>query len=681
MKADVEWLKDYITIRPPVESVAERLTLAGLEVKHIDLKAAHPTFEIEITSNRPDWLSHIGVAREIAAVDNLSLKLPEIDQEESRKMAPGWKVGIKDFDGCPYYTGVLIEGIEMAETPDFMRDRLTACGIRCINLIVDITNYVLLETGQPLHAFDADLCKDKQIEARRARQGEKMKAIDGRVLELSGEDLVIADSQNAVALAGIMGGADTEVSPRTRNIFLESAYFQPATVRRSSRKLGIASDSSYRFERKVDPSGIDFARRRALHLIKQYAKPRFVSAVLRAGSLPHIPQPKIHLSAAYIKKVLGAEIKPHAIASVLTRLGLDVKPKLKDSWEVQVPSFRPDLKEEIDLIEEIARIYGYENIPATLPSIVPAAFEPALVNRLETRFARYLASTGFYETVTFSLISSKGLSEELVRKSPSLVNPMHSELRLLRPTLIPSLLNVVKTNFYHGAETVRLFEIANVYHRGAQEKKPLEKRTLCLAIAGLEHAKNWLDAGRECNFYDLKGIVEVLGELADVRQPAFHEARHDLMEEGSCTEMTAEGVALGAIGKIKASLLKEMDIDKDVFCAEIDLTELQSHVRAQREYKSPAKYPPIVRDLSAVISEQTKVDEIIREIKELGVELVKDVSVFDVFRGGRIPPGQRSISFRITYQAEDRTLLSEEIQNLHSRIGQSVVSKFQATFQ
>jgi len=683
MKVDVEWLKDLVTMRPPAEDVADRLTMAGLEVKHVSHDhPGHTVFDIEITSNRPDWLSHIGVAREIAAVENSNLKLPEIDQEDSRKLPPGWKVSIKDNEACPYYTGVLIEGIEHNETPDVIKNRLRACGLRSINLIVDITNYVLMETGQPLHAFDADMIRDKEIQIRHARAGESLKAIDGTRLELQTEDLVIADSSNAVALAGIMGGLDSEVTSRTRNIFLESAYFQPSGVRRSSRRLSLASESSYRFERKVDPSGVDFARKRALFLIRQYAKPRFMSTVLKAGTLPGNTALKIHLSSADIKRVLGTDIKTHTVTSILGRLGLEVKPKLKDGWEVTVPTFRFDLKEPIDLIEEVARIYGYNEIPSTLPEMIPIPYDPQPLAKMEKKAADFLSSSGFFESVTFSLVSERGLPVDILTRTPSLVNPMHADLKWLRPTLITSLLNVVKTNYFHGAESIRFFEIANVYKKIENEKKPKETRTLTLVLSGAYREKNWLDASRAVSFYDAKGVLETLSEVIGIKNLSFR-PRHDaFLANGSAAEVNdGEGRSFGIIGAINQALLKDWDIEQEVFCAEIDLSTAQGFVKEVHEYKSIAKYPSIKRDLSAVLPENIKAAEVVNEIKSLGGLLVTQVEIFDIFTGGRIPPGSKSISFRITYQASDRTLISEEIQDLHSIIGKAVVDKFQASFQ
>ena len=312
MKVSTNWLKDFVTLAPPLENIADRLTMAGLEVKKIELSPdkKDTIFEIEITTNRPDWLSHIGVAREIAAVQNTGLKLPPIDKVLNRPMPKGWNILLKEQEGCPYYTGVYMEGITHHSTPDFIKERLASCAVRSMGVIVDITNYVLLETGQPLHAFDADLLSGQEIQIRKARPSETFTTIGGAALKLEPHDLVISDRDKAVALAGIMGGKDSEVNSRTRNIFLESAYFHPRWVRQTSRRHATASESSYRFERRIDAEGVDFARDRAVALIEKYAAPRFVSAVIRAGRKPELAVTRVRLSSLEVEKRMGVKMKP-----------------------------------------------------------------------------------------------------------------------------------------------------------------------------------------------------------------------------------------------------------------------------------------------------------------------------------------------------------------------------------
>ena len=683
MKTSVNWLKDFIKIPPPVERIADRLTMAGLEVKKLEPlpKLKDTLFEVEITTNRPDWLSHWGVAREIAAIENLSLKPPDIDKTTNRPMPPGWKIIMKDLEAGPYYTGVLIEGIEWNETPDEMKARLEAVGLRSINLIVDITNYVLLETGQPLHAFDADLLHGKEIQVRRAKAGEKMTSISETVLELQSKDLVIADSERAVALAGVMGGKDTEVTPKTRNIFLESAFFQPRCVRQTSRRLGLVSESSYRFERRVDPEGVDYGRDRAVHLIKQFAKPRFISAVLKAGDKPLPPKGRIHLRASEIENNLGVKIKSHQISSILTRLGFEAKQDAAESWNVKVPSFRADVTQPVDLIEEVARLYGYETIEETLPERAPISLheEPRL--KLQERSRGFFAGAGLFETVTFSLISGAGLDPEKdLKEAVRVVNPQNKELVWMRPVLLPSLLEVVRRNFHLGARGVPIFEIANVYTRPQKEKHPEEERALGIALSGRLCETSWLDAERDATFYDLKGLVEKYLESLGVVF-TFESLHRSYFREGHAETVLIGTKTVGFLGEVQGVLCRQAGLEKEVHFAQLFLGKILPHVAWIKPLAPLPRFPPIERDLAMVVAESVKAGEVERMLRESGQGLIRKIEIFDLFRGGRIPKGCKNLAFRLTYQALDRTLVSEEIQKLHTELAEKIAKKFQASFQ
>ncbi len=662
MKVLTQWLRDFVTLKPPLENIADRLTMAGLEVKKMEPAAGKEMiFEVEITTNRPDWLSHVGVAREIAAVENLSFKLPEIDKTLNRPMPKGWKVELKEQEGCPYYTGVYIEGInQQAQTPDFIKERLAACGVRSISLIVDITNYVLLETGQPLHAFDADLINGQEIQVRKAKAGEIFAAIDGSEHKLDVNDLVIADAQRSVALAGIMGGKDSEVTARTRNIFLESAFFHPRWVRQSSRKHALASDSSYRFERRVDPEGVDFGRDRAIALIVKYAAPRFVSAVIKAGRKPTLAVTKIHLSALDVEKRLGVQIKASEIHSAMTRLGLEVKQENPGSWTVAIPSFRADLTQPIDLIEEIARIYGFENIAENFPSrpLAVAAANPLV--ETEDKIRNFLAGAGFYETVTFSLVAETGLDPEVLKNSVKVHNPLNKDLVWMRPSLLSSLLAVVQKNQSVGTDTVPIFEIANIYRKNG--KQPEEEKVLGVVWTGKKNQKSWMDAERPVEFYDLQGMVL------------------EVLAAAGCDPEDSSKV-IKSLGQVPAQIAKLWDIETKVYYAEISVSKILKHLKKSAGFKGLPKYPAIVRDLAVVVSDETKSGPIEKEIHSLGQGLIREVELFDLFRGGRIPKGFKNLAYRVTYQSAEKTLLSEEIQKLHTAIADSIVKKFQAAFQ
>lgn len=684
MKLSVDWLKEYVTIKPPHEKVAENLTMAGLEVKKIEhiSEFQDTVFEVEITSNRPDWLSHLGVAREIAAVENLSLKKFVVSTPVKRPPAIGWKLSLKETEACPYYTGVYLEGLNCCETPEWMRRRLLACGVRPVHLIVDITNYVMFEVGQPLHAFDADLIKGQEIVIRRARELEKFQTISDRVLELAKNDLVIADKDGAIALAGVMGGKLSEINPRTKNVFLESAFFTPKWVRQSAKRYEMASDSSYRFERRVDPGMVDLARERAVDLLVQLAKPRHVSGVLRAGSMPAVSRAKIRLSSLEIERKLGTPIKSHIVTSVLKRLGFDYSAEGSERWSVTVPSFRPDVSKPVDLIEEIARVYGYDKIPETLPALSPSLSGDNPFYRIASEARSFFSGAGFYETVNFSLISDKGLDlNRDLKNAVKIHNPQNADLVWMRPSLLPGLLGTLRTNHDHGRLVFPFFEIANCYSQKESGGQPKESLTAGVLLAGKWHEKNWRDSEREVLYADLKGVVLEWLERAGVGDVSFISGDHASFQTGRCEKVVVGGKTAGYLGEVGLSYTQSWGIDIPVFFAEIQLSSLRDSEVAARLYAEPIKFPASDRDLSIVVSEDVASRQVEEDIFSLGGAWVQRVLLFDLFRGGRVPKGYKNLAYRITYQSKDRTLVSSEVQELHDRVAKSISDKYHATFQ
>ena len=682
MKISTNWLKEFVTLSPPLEALADRLTLAGLEVKRIE---THPglrdtVFEVEVTTNRPDWLSHLGVAREIRAVENTGLKLPPAQNPGHRSMPAGWRLELKEAGGCPYYTACLIEGVGHRETPEWMRNRLHACGLRSVNLVVDITNFVLLEIGQPLHAFDADLVRGKEIQIRRAKPGEKFVALNGVNYELQAEDLVIADRERATALAGVMGGRETEVNERTRNILLESAFFTPQWVRKTALRHGLTSESSYRFERRVDPEGVDLGRERALWLFRELTGARLVSAVLKAGRKPTLEKSRIHLSLEQVKKILGVDLKPHQVHSVFIRLGLEAKNESPETWVVGIPSHRPDLERPVDLIEEVARIVGYEKIPETLPRRSPIEIPFHPLRALEERSRDFLAGAGLFETATFSLVNPKHFTATGFDpgESVKIHNPIHQELTLLRPSFVVSFLEALSRNERSGERSVSIFEIAHLYRRKSKGASPVEEKVLGILLAG-EPDRGWGDAKRPFNFFDLKGLLETYFEFLGIHPFTFEPERSPFLAPTALIRI--EGEAIGFLGEIMAPLRGEWDLGSKSFFSEISLEKLVRHLPNEKKFKEIPRYPVIERDLSLVIDEGVGAREIMDEIERLAEGLIRDVKLFDLFRGGRIPSGKKNLAFRLTYQSREKTLLSEEIQPLHEEIAFQLAKKFQADFQ
>ncbi|MBI4395211.1 MAG: phenylalanine--tRNA ligase subunit beta [Candidatus Omnitrophica bacterium] len=662
MKISFNWLKDYVRVKGSAESLSDLLTMAGLNVEKSERVKNDTVLEIEVTTNRPDWLSHIGVAREIHAVSGSRLVLPSIQRKAHGKTEKTFPISIPHPEFCPYYSAVLLEDVKSGEAPDFMKARLEACGIRSINLIVDITNYVLLECGQPLHAFDADRLHGNKISARRARTGEKIAAIDGKIYELVSDDIVIADARGPIAIGGVMGGKESEVSESTQNVLLESAYFAPSRIRQTARRLGLGSESSYRFERKVDPLGVDWARERAVDLIAKYALVGRISSVFKAGK-PPLKSISISLETSEVKRILGVEIPQSKIKSDLSRLGLRVSGKGK-KWMVHVPSSRSDLTQPIDLIEEVARLYGYDRIPETLPIVKPIEprIEPLL--DLEEKVRNFCVGFGFFEAVSFSLVEpvpfdQLGLySNERVK----LINPQNKELNLMRPSLLSGLIQAVRRNLYVGETDVRLFEIGNRYLEMGT-RLPKEERLLSLVISG-EGRLHWLEKRRPANFYDLKGCVEEFLNQLGIHSWEEHPA-NSIFQAGEGISLTLKGEVLGSYGTISDRARKVYDLEKPAFYAELSLEKILPCIQPRGLTREIPKFPASPRDLTVIVNENVKAEAIIDQIRKRVHDLTTKIEIFDFFKGGPIPKGKKSLSFRIFYQAKDRTLQNEEVNALH----------------
>ncbi|MBI4387630.1 MAG: phenylalanine--tRNA ligase subunit beta [Candidatus Omnitrophica bacterium] len=680
MKLSWNWLKDYVIVKKSPEEIAERLTMTGLEVKRVEKIGRDFLLETEVTSNRPDLLSHIGVAREIAAVCGASFHLPS--SWKSAFLATTTqtlKVKVLDPNLCPYYSGVIVEGIQMTKTPDWMVERLELCGIRSIHFLVDVTNYVLLEWGQPLHAFDFDKLHGNVIMARRAKKDEKLIAIDGNLYELKENDTVISDEEGALALGGVMGGKSSEVSESTRNILLESAYFVPAAIRQTAKRLKLGSESSYRFERGVDPSGVACARDRALDLITHSTKIECVGKTLEAGKLP-VQKCKVLLHFEQINKTLGqTKISIKQAQSILDRLKLKTRIQGKGLLS-EIPSFRFDVSKPEDLIEEIARVYGYDKIQESLPTIQPSEPTKNSLLALSDQIQDECVVVGLREVVTFSLVnptSFDALNEER-GKWVQVENPRNQNLTLMRPSLIANFLEVVKLNFGSGFKSLGIFEVANCYFETG-DLLPGEERVLAVALVG-DKPSNHLERKRSYEFEDMKGIFTNLVVKSKKVSPDFFPVGKAPLafEPGFVIEVRAHGVSLGWIGLVRPSITQKMRIEPPVFFGEVSLTKLDRISEKPVVYREISRFPIVERDLALIVSEEVKVGDLIQEINVLGRGLVRAIELFDLYRGSKLPQHRKSVAFHIRYQSEKRTLEAKEVDELHFSIVNILNQKFKA---
>ena len=651
MKISYNWLKEYVNFYLSPHELADKLTNVGLVVADIQTVDDDFCLEVEVTSNRPDCLGIIGIGREVVALGGGCLHLPETSVESvNKEISKFVNVLVDDPILCPSYTARVVQHITVEPSPEWMQKRLKCIGLRPVNNIVDITNYVMTETGQPLHAFDLDKLSDKKIIVRKAMSGEEIVAINGARRALFHDMLVIADSKRPIAIAGVMGGKETEVSDSTRNILLECAQFEPRQVRRTSKALGITSDSSYRFERGIDPEGIDYASRRVASLIKEYGGGEVASGVIdiRSG---RCETKKITLRMERLHKVLGIEIKRDIASDILKRLQFNIlneetgfKP-VSTFVDVEVPSFRGDVYREIDLIEEVARIYGYNHIPTKTSISVRGSIKSKYEN-VEDCIRQYLIGLGYYEVKTFSIVDTSPLQSVNLwsdRGGIDIVNPLRQEESRLRTCLLPSLIDAKRYNVNHGIEQVRMFEVAKVYLAG--DKLPLEKT--CLSILA------------DTDFLTLKGIVQSsllnLGIFSRCEWSVFSEPR--LFVDERAARIQLGDMTIGYIGEAS----KELGFKTSPCMVELDMDLLVESSNVNKKYNALSQYPHVLRDLAIIVDEEVTWSSIEKCIMDTQALHLKGNNFFDIYRGKQIPAGKKSIAFNLCFQATDRTLKGEEV--------------------
>jgi len=677
MKLPFSWLKKYIDVKIAPQKLAQMLTSAGLEVTEIIKKGGEQVFEIEVTSNRPDLLSILGVAREAAAVcDIKSINIPKaLPLKAKASITKPFSIDIIDKKACPRYIGRLIKDVTIEESPKWMKTAIESLGSRTINNGADITNYCLYETGQPMHAFDFDKLHGGKIIVRRAKKGESIVTIDGVKRDLDESILIIADEKRPVAIAGIMGGVDTEISNTTKNILLESAFFDPVIIRRASRKLGLSTESNYRFERRVDTENVLFASCRAAYLYKEICsgdvnEPFLDVNYIKSGTRA------IELTIGNFERLIGLRISASRIKTILQSLGFTVKPgKGKDSFIITVPSFRNDVSLEEDLIEEIARVEGFEKIENALPQVkahVDAAISDEYAGKKKMR--RLLLALGLDEVVTYSLLSSKNLDDARINAQKRLLvmNPLSIEQEVLRTSLLPSLLKVINTNLNRALKNIKIFEMGKIYEKTT--KKLTETDFLGVALCG-SVLGNWKDTARKVTFYDLKGIIEYLLEDFKLQGRKIERKNFDYFSTGESAIITAGGLSVAELGKINKTVLKNYDISEDVYFAQINIPVFLNAEKSICRYQPLAKYPSVERDIALVVKKEVSAQSALDIIKEIGGALVVKSELFDVYSGDQIPEDCRSLAFSIEYQSSESTLTEEEVSGVHNQIKETLVSR------
>ncbi|MEK6728370.1 MAG: phenylalanine--tRNA ligase subunit beta [Candidatus Omnitrophota bacterium] len=682
MKLTYNWLKDFVEIKISPQALADKLTMAGLEVTSLEERGGDFVFEIEITSNRPDCLSVIGIAREVAAITGKKLREargPQPKVQRKNKKVCGlsnidyrpFSINIEDKADCPLYTAKIIKGVKIAPSPDWLRARLELIGKRCVNNIVDITNYILFAFGEPLHAFDLDKLSWERISIRRAKKEEKIVAIDGTEKSLDPGILVIADKNLPIAIAGIMGGKAVEVTLDTKNILLEAAVFNPLLTRRARRKLGMQTDSSYRFERGVDPETAISASWQAVKLIQELTGGKI--ALAKASGVTKTKSRSVDLSASSAAKLLGIEIAPARVKRILSDLGFKPKAKSKNKFSVIVPEYRQDVALEQDLIEEIARIYGYESIAKTLPLFKPCISEEKTIGQVSL-VKNTLVGLGLNEAITYSLIDRNLLSGFSMRdfgKPIEILNPKSQEQEILRPTAIPSLCARVAYNLNQKQEYINLFEISRAFLNSSSV--PAEELLLSIALCGVKsYALSRGIIREEAGLLNLKGITEALFENLGIKD-------FDFKGESGYVGIYVKKEKIGIMLQLEKSALEALDIkNKDVFVLEASLDRVFSASQLKKSFSLLPKYPGIYRDISFIIKESATIKEILRAMKEKGGLLLVEAKVGDYYKGKQIPAGFRGLTVSCLYRSDERTLTEPEINPLHAAVSNVLTGLFGA---
>jgi phenylalanyl-tRNA synthetase beta chain len=639
-------------------------------------------YDLEVTPNRPDLNSVIGIAREIAALTGNALRIPEIRNPKSEIHADSLvSVRIEDAELCPRYTARVVKGVKVGPSPEWLRSTLEKVGIRSISNVVDVTNYVMLETGQPLHAFDYHLIAhtggQPTIVVRRAAAGEKFKTLDNQERTLTGEMLLIADEQKGIALAGVMGGANTEINDRTVDVLIESAYFSPTNIRRTSKALGLRSESSYRFERGADVGMCDWGGRRAAQLILETAGGELAGDVVDAYPKP-AEQKELALRFSKCKDLLGIGISHAEQIAFLTQLGLTVTRQEPGECAFSIPSWRVDLKREVDLIEEVGRLYGVDKIPATPPrgALGANAFDAVYDEIAEAR--RILTGLGLNEAQGQTLISSAEFGIQSA-EPVMLANPLSSDMDVLRPSLLPGLVHSLRHNVSRKNYDLALFEIGRVF--AGANGQPKEERRAAIAITGRRALPFWSGDERDAKFdaYDLKGLVEEFLEQFGLRGVAFGKRAESTALFLESAAVTLGGrLPLGELGQLLPALAKKYDLRDAVFLAEFNLDLLLNKRNPAKAFKALPQFPSSRRDVAMLVPEAATHEAVLQTVKQAKAANLESVELFDVFRGQGIPEGQKSLAYAFTYRAADKTLTDADVNAAHEKVLTALKTQLQA---
>ncbi|OIJ10991.1 phenylalanine--tRNA ligase subunit beta [Anaerobacillus arseniciselenatis] len=642
--------------------------------------------ELDLTPNRADCLNMIGVAYEVGAILSREIDVPTPKlQKCDEKAADFIEVRVDAIEDNPIYRAMVIKDVKVGPSPLWLQNRLMAAGIRPISNVVDITNYVLLEYGQPLHAFDYARFGSKEIVVRKATEGEEIVTLDDATRKLAKEHLVITNGKEPVAVAGVMGGAKSEVNDETTTVLLEAAYFKGSTVRKASKDLGLRSDSSVRFEKGIDPNRVALAAERAAQMICELAGGVILEGCVEVNELDAKPLP-VDISVSRLNDALGTELTAEVVGNIFKRLQF-IYSQNEDIFTVYVPTRRPDITIEADLVEEVARLYGYDHIPTTLPIglTTAGALTPSQTRRRNVR--RYLESVGLNQTITYSLTSSskaKGFGDTLENVTPiRLAMPMSEDRSTLRTSLIPHVLDVVQYNHNRKIEDIAIYEVGSIFLTEETEitKQPTEKEILAGAFTGTWQSHLWQGEKKKVDFFVAKGVLEGLfDQLGITEKIRYASVKKDSMHPGRTAAILLDGEEIGFVGQIHPTLQKELDLN-ETYIFQLDLQVVLSSSGQEVFYEGVPKYPAISRDIALVVAQETQAEDVKDVIKSNGGKLLKSVQLFDLYQGEKMEEGHKSLAFSLTYFDPEKTLTDEEVTNVHNKVLEGLKEKLGVTLR
>lgn len=636
--------------------------------------------EIGLTPNRPDCLSVVGVAREVAAMCGKQLTLPvseiaEADESIENKTS----IAIEDSELCPRYAARMIKGVKIGPSPDWLVRRLEAVGTRSINNIVDVTNYVMFELGHPLHAFDYKFLKEGRIVVKRAEDQAKFFTLDDQERTLSHEDLMICDGQGPVAIGGVMGGQNSEVQEDTDTILLEAAYFKPTSVRRSSKRHGLHTEASHRFERGADIDMIPCALDRAASLMAELGQGQVLGGV--ADNYPAQLEPlEIELSVSRTKALLDVDLDTVAVSAMLKSIELTVEPGAdSDQLKVRIPSFRPDIEREVDLIEEVARLYGYDNIPVTMPTGTVSAGAPKAPIRVQRQLRRMMVENGFSEAMNYSFIAADAmdkitLDEDDVRRNVvTIMNPLSEDQAVMRTTHVSSLLETVARNLNYRSTDLRLFELRPVFLAGAEGQQRNERLTLTAVISGRRDPEGWAQSNADVDFFDLKGVVEAILQGLNLHNVSFDgSVGQNYFHPGKSCGVMGDKKLLGYMGEIHPQVASNFDVDQAVYLFELDVDALIESTAGTIQFKPLSRFPDVIRDSALLLDDTVEAAQIMNIVERTKIKFLENVTLFDLYTGKGVAQGKKSVAIRVRYRDLEKTLTEQDVTKAHDKLIRSL---------